>query len=215
MNRRNFNQIVTRGLMAAAALPGLSRIAAAAGFEPTASQAEGPYYPVNLPADRDWNLLKVGAGEVVPAGTPLDLSGRVLDSQGAPIPGALVEIWQADSAGLYDHPRAPDTASFDRTFQGFGATETDDDGRYRFLTLVPTPYTGRPPHIHVKIWIDGREQLTTQLYIKDHPENSRDGILMRLFSGDREGLMMEFDEAEIDLDGAILSGKSSRFDFVV
>lgn len=216
MKRRLF----VRSVFAAAALnvtgPGgyLVRAANAAAkpFPRTPSQTEGPYYPRPFPADADWNLLKAGDGTAVPAGVPLELSGVVVDKQGAAQPGLTVEIWQADSQGLYDHPRAPDTGKFDRAFQGYGRTTTDDDGIYRFLTLAPTPYTGRPPHIHVKIRRDGEELLTTQLYIRDHPDNGRDGIFAGLFFGDRDKLMMDFSDARL---AGGLDGKRTTFRFVI
>ena len=68
----------------------------------------------------------------------------------------LIEVlraqgYPADHLGVYNHPRAPRRDDFDNRFQGYGEALTDGDGRYRFLTIVPVPYTGRPPHIHVKI----------------------------------------------------------------
>ncbi len=178
----------------------------------TPSQAEGPYYPGVKPADADWNLLRVGADGSLPAGEPLDLHGRILDPSGQPVADATVEIWQVDGGGIYDHPRADDRDRFDRRFQGYGAAMTDPDGRYAFLSLVPVPYPGRPPHIHVKITRGSEEVLTTQLYIKDHPENDRDGLLAYVLFRNQDELLMDLHPAE--LPGGI-TGQAARFDFVI
>ena len=211
MRRRTFLTGVTRLTGGAMAAPLFASAAgASSGLSKTPSQAEGPYYPVRFGDDTDANLMRVGNGPA-PEGEPLALSGRVLSTDGVPIAGARVEIWQCDAQGRYDHPRAPSHARFDRTFQGFGRTESDADGRYTFITMVPVPYTGRPPHIHVKVYRDGREVLTTQLYIKDHPENGADGVLASLFFPSQEKLLMDLQPTEIDG----MAGREAVFDFVV
>jgi protocatechuate 3,4-dioxygenase beta subunit len=178
---------------------------------PTPAQVEGPYYPKTKPADDDWNLLRVGAG-AAPAGEPLELGGTVFDIKGNPVPGARVEIWQCDDGGVYDHPRDANLAARDRRFQGFGALLTDAEGGYRFLTIMPVPYAGRPPHIHVKVLRDGHQGLTTQLYLKDHPANDRDGLFgMILYPGQDELLI---DPRDALLDNG-MRGKAARYDFVI
>ncbi|MEK9723140.1 MAG: protocatechuate 3,4-dioxygenase [Rhodospirillaceae bacterium] len=207
MDRR---QILSRLLSAAGfvsaagLLPGALR--AAAPLAPTPAQTEGPYYPIDRPADAGWNLL---GGK--PGGTALALSGRVLDTAGRPIAGARVEIWQADHQGIYDHPHATGRARFDPGFRGFGRATADAEGRYWFLTQVPVRYTGRPPHIHAKVFVGGNEALTTQLYIPDHPDNRRDGIFAGLFGGDRSVLMMDIRDAGSPGPAA----KATAFDFVI
>jgi len=185
---------------------------AATSLNRTPSQNEGPFYPVQKPKDLDRNLLRQGDSESVAAGEPLQLTGRVIDTAGQPIAGATIEIWQADNSGIYNHPRAPRRAAFDANFQGYGETRTDADGRYQFLTIVPVPYTGRPPHIHVKVKTTGIETLTTQLYIKGHPDNDRDGILSRLMFRNKDALMMNLRPAEPT---SAQAGKATDFDFVV
>jgi protocatechuate 3,4-dioxygenase beta subunit len=89
-----------------------------------------------------------------------------------------VEIWQCDEAGHYHHPGDGDRA--DAAFQGFGQVTLARDGRFRFRTLKPAPYTGRTPHIHVKVRLGGRELLTTQFYVQGDPGNARDALWRRL-----------------------------------
>ena len=68
----------------------------------------------------------------------------------------------------------------DKQFQGFGLTKTDRNGRFFFRTIVPTEYPGRTPHIHMKLWRKGKNVLTTQLYIHDHPQNKKDFLFQQM-----------------------------------
>lgn len=95
------------------------------------------------------------------------LSGQVLDANGNPVAGAAVEIWQTDASGVYDHPNDPGTNGRDRTFQFYGTSVTDADGVYSFRTLKPAAYESRPPHIHVKVKLNGTTLLTTQFYFAE------------------------------------------------
>jgi len=105
------------------------------------------------------------------------LTGRVLDTNGDPLPGAAVEIWQTDTTGVYDHPNDSSTASRDRGFQFYGTAIAGDDGTYAFRTVRPGYYEPRPKHIHVKVKLDGRELLTTQFYFdEDRADLSNEGL---------------------------------------
>lgn len=211
ISRRLTIQRFTQIAGGAVLLASPARFVAAAGATPTPAQVEGPFYPSDMPAETDWNLLKVGDGEAA-AGEPLALTGQVILASGAPVAGARVELWQCDGGGVYDHPNAPERGSFDRRFQGFGAINTDAEGRYRFLTIMPVPYPGRPPHIHIKIRRGRRQALTTQLYLKDHPENNRDGLLsLMLYPGQHKLLI---DPRDADLENG-MRGKAAEFDFVL
>ncbi len=139
-------------------------------------QAEGPYYPVAKPADRDNNLLVVDGGEPTTIGTPLEISGLLVYDDGTPVAGATMEIWQVDGQGIYDHPNAPDTDDRDLGFQFYGESVTNGDGFWTFITLDPVLYESRPRHIHTKITIDGVEVLTTQIYFDGDPLLADDGL---------------------------------------
>ena len=89
-------------------------------------------------------------------GDLLLLYGRVLNVNGDPVPEAVVEIWQTDSTGVYDHPQDPGTASRDMSFQFYGSSTADDEGRYAFRTVLPGRYEPRPRHIHYKVKQGGR-----------------------------------------------------------
>lgn len=101
------------------------------------------------------------------AGELILVTGRVLDTNGNPLPGAAVEIWQTDASGVYDHPGDSSTASRDQRFQFYGTSVADDDGVYVFRTVRPGYYEPRPKHIHVKVKIDGATALTSQFYFEE------------------------------------------------
>jgi len=159
-------------ILAPVALP-LRRVRAAT-LVATPQQTEGPYYPLAFPADSDNDLVQVRGQAAQAIGTILHLQGRVLDTDGRPLDGALVEIWQSDSNGIYDHPGQSGRDKRDRAFQGYGRVLADAEGRYSFRTLKPVPYAGRPgAHIHLKAAGAGYH-LTSQLYIAGEPGNEQD-----------------------------------------
>jgi protocatechuate 3,4-dioxygenase beta subunit len=155
----------------------------------TPSQTEGPFYPVALPRDSDYDLLRNGSMHYG-RGQPAWVDGSVTDLAGKPVAGALVEIWQCDEAGHYHHPG--DGGRADPAFQGFGRVTVGADGRYRFRTIRPVAYGGRTPHIHVKVKLGSRELLTTQLYVAGDPHNERDGIWRRLPEPARAAVTVPF-----------------------
>ena len=167
MNRRHF----TAGLGATLLAPG----AFAADLVATPSQTEGPFYPTAFPADMDMDLVQVRGQAARALGTVLHLQGRVLDASGKPI-GAIVEVWQCDSQGLYDHPGQSGRERRDAAFQGYGKVVTDGQSLYRFRTLKPVAYAGRSPHIHLKVATADGRQLTTQFYLAGDPQNERDFV---------------------------------------
>jgi protocatechuate 3,4-dioxygenase beta subunit len=125
------------------------------------------------PSDAD--LTRQHSGE--PLGQRMVLEGRVLGSDGKPLRGQLVEIWQANAAGRYLHAVDTHDAPLDPNFSGAGRCVTDDEGRYRFVTIKPGiypwgnhPNAWRPAHIHFSLF--GRavsERLVTQMYFPDDP----------------------------------------------
>jgi protocatechuate 3,4-dioxygenase beta subunit len=138
---------------------------------------EGPYYPTKLPLDTDNDLLVINDGITPAVGEVTHLSGRILDSKGDPIKGALVEIWQCDRDGTYLKPHLDNGDKFDTNFQGFGRFLTGMKGEYYFRTIKPVPYTGRPAaHIHFKIHRKNKTVLTTECFVKGYANNEKDSI---------------------------------------
>ena len=166
---------VLAGVAALVAGPA-SALAASSPLIVTPGQTEGPFYPVSLPADMDADLVLVQGQTAQALGQITHISGRVLDRRGGIVRAAMVEIWQCDAHGIYNHPRAPGHDRHDSGFQGYGRTQVDAAGRYAFRTIRPVAYPGRTPHIHYKIKKGKKELLTTQCYIKGHPGNERAGI---------------------------------------
>ncbi len=156
----------------------------------TPSQTEGPFYPVTLPADSDADLLVQARGRYT-QGQAVWLEGTVTDPAGRPVRGAAVEIWQCDMQGRYHHPGHGDGA--DPMFQGFGRSAVGSGGEYRFHTIRPAVYSGRTPHIHLKVKLQQRELLTTQVYVQGDPGNERDSLWRRLSAADRAALTVPFE----------------------
>lgn len=136
----------------------------------TPSQQEGPYYPVSELDDQDNDLTSVSGVSGVPSGNPLLLRGTLLMSDGSPVEGGVVEIWQVDSNGIYLHPDDPKTEARDPFFQFSGEATVDEDGVWGFRTIDPGYYEPRPRHIHVKVLVGDEAVLTTQIYFSDDPQ---------------------------------------------
>ena len=159
----------------------------------TPDMTEGPFYPDKLPLDTDNDLLIVNDGITPAVGEITHLSGRILDPNGEPVRSAFVEVWQCDNQGSYLHSGSSNRDKYDNNFQGYGRFMTDVKGQYYFRTIKPVPYPGRTPHIHFAVSINGKRHLTTQLLIKGHEQNERDGLFRQIKDAKlREMLVTEF-----------------------
>lgn len=162
----------------------------------TPAMTEGPFYPDRLPLDTDNDLIIVNNSLTAAIGEITHLTGRVLGPDGSPVRDALVEIWQCDANAVYLHTAdsGPKARQQDKNFQGYGRFTTASAGEYRFRTIKPVPYPGRPaPHIHFKISKGGRPLLTSQLFVAGHAGNRRDGIYVGAGNAiDRELVSADF-----------------------
>lgn len=168
-----------RQLLAAMGLGGLfflKRGAFAQALVQTPEQTIGPYYPDRLPLDQDNDLLIINDNITPAVGEISWVSGRVLDRNGQPVRGALVEIWQADNNGAYIHSQSP-SANRDPNFQGYGRFLTGSNGEYLFRTVKPGLYPGRTRHLHYAVTPPGQSRFVTQLYIQGESRNNGDGVL--------------------------------------
>jgi protocatechuate 3,4-dioxygenase, beta subunit len=148
----------------------------------TLSEVTGPVFGHDLVGPTDNDLTKQHAGE--PIGERMVLSGRVLDEDGRPVSRTLIELWQANSTGRYRHALDQHDAPLDPNFTGYGRTVTDDEGRYRFVTIKPGAYpwrnhhnAWRPQHIHLSLFGPSfMTRLVTQMYFPGDPLLSLDPI---------------------------------------
>ena len=159
---------------------------------PTPSQTVGPYFSIGCNRGNCDSLAAPGV-----AGTHIVIAGRVLDGDGAPVPDALLEIWQANSHGKYAHPEDTQDKPVEPGFRGYGRIPTDDDGKFHFSTIqpgaVPGP-DGKPqaPHIEVSVFARGlMRRLVTRIYFPDEAAaNETDFALSRVEPQRRETLIV-------------------------
>ena len=150
----------------------------------TPSQTVGPYLHIGLP----WPDGPFAVAEGTPGA--VWLRGSVYDGAGAPVTDALVETWQADPDGRFDHPDDPRGARSLPGFRGFGRCETDSSGGYGILTLkpgtVPGPTGDQAPHIDVSVFARGMlHRVVTRLYFpEEEAANAADPVLTSI--GDPE-----------------------------
>jgi protocatechuate 3,4-dioxygenase beta subunit len=178
----------------------------------------GPVFGEADLARSDADLTRQHAGE--PLGERIVVTGRVLGSDGRPVPRALIEIWQANAAGRYVHELDQHPAPLDPNFTGAGRCLTDSDGRYRFVTIKPGAYpwrnhpnAWRPAHIHLSLF--GRafaSRLVTQLYFPGDPLFAADPIFQSVRDpAARERLVSRFDWETTEPEWAL----GYRFDVVL
>jgi len=149
----------------------------------TLSELTGPQWDRSVlrPSDDDLTRQNKGA----PLGERIIVTGRVIDEDGRPVPATLIEIWQANACGRYIHPRDQHDAPLDPNFRGEGRVMTDDEGRYRFVTIKPGAYpwrnhanAWRPAHIHLSLFGPAFvTRLVTQMYFPGDPLIPLDPIL--------------------------------------
>lgn len=159
----------------------------------TSTQTIGPFYPVARPLDQDADLTRIGSFATTAKGQVIEVTGRVLGSDGRPAPNAKIDIWQANAAGRYAHPADDSAAPLDPGFQGSAVITADAEGRYRFRTVKPGLYPGRTQHIHFDV--TGRSQrLITQMYFPDEAGNAKDVLLSQIPQARRGAMIAKLTE---------------------
>jgi protocatechuate 3,4-dioxygenase beta subunit len=164
------------------------------------TEITGPLLGAERVTAADADLTTRHRGE--PLGERIILAGRVLDSGGRPVPGTLIEIWQANAAGRYAHGVDDHDAPLDPNFDGAGRCMTDSAGRYRFVTIKPGAYpwqnhlnAWRPQHVHFSLF--GRaftQRLITQMYFPGDPLFFQDPIFNSVADpAARERMICRFD----------------------
>ena len=159
----------------------------------TPSQTVGPFLAIGLP----WP----DGPFVVPEGTPgaIEITGRLLDGAGEPVPDGLIETWQADPDGRFAHPDDPRGAAepAEGAFRGFGRCPTGPDGGYHIVTLRPGPLPSpdggtEAPHLDVSVFARGMlDRVVTRIYFPDEQEaNAADPVLAAIADPDRRATLV-------------------------
>jgi protocatechuate 3,4-dioxygenase, beta subunit len=187
MKTNPLRRLMLRATAVALPLTSAATARAQAALKPTPQDTEGPYYPTQWADEADFDLLTLN-GKPYGKGAPLELVGTVRTIDGRTLTNVEVQIWQTDETGKYRHSRDDGEGPAQRGFQGYGKTKTDANGLYRFLTIKPVIYGGRPPHIHLRAIAQGQRTLTTQIYFAG--ENKEGGVLNSFggFSRERDAL---------------------------
>jgi protocatechuate 3,4-dioxygenase beta subunit len=184
----------------------------------TLTELTGPAFGHESVGELDHDLTRQHEGE--PLGERIVVQGRVLDTNGRPVRRSLVEVWQANAAGRYSHAADRHPAPLDPNFSGAGRTLTDDDGRYRFVTVKPGAYpwanhhnAWRPAHIHFSLFGSAfASRLVTQMYFPGDPLFGQDPIFNSVRDpAARERLIAAFDLDATEPDWAL----AYRFDIVL
>ncbi len=177
----------------------------------------GPAISAVTPDDADLTRNAGTGGEAI--GQRIIVTGRVLDEGGAPVPGTLIEVWQANAAGRYLHRSDSWPAPIDPNFLGIGRCLTDELGVYRFLSVRPGAYpwrnhpnAWRPSHIHFSVFGPAApSRLVTQMYFPDDPLHARDPIFNAVPEAARCRLIAAYDHEVTEPEWAL----GYRFDVVV
>jgi protocatechuate 3,4-dioxygenase, beta subunit len=184
----------------------------------TLTEVTGPVYGHERIGENDHDLTSQHDGE--PLGERIIVHGRVVDGDGRPVRNTLIEIWQANASGRYKHAVDRHPAPLDPNFTGAGRTMTDDEGRYRFITVKPGAYpwlnhpnAWRAAHVHVSLFGPAfATRLVTQMYFPGDPLFFQDPIFHSVRDPkDRERMISEFDLSETIPEWAL----AYRFDIVL
>ena len=178
----------------------------------------GPLVPRGFVREKDHDLT--AHGKAAPLGERMVLAGRLIDAGGQPIRDALVEIWQANASGRYDHPGDTHDAPLDPNFTGVGRALTDAEGWYRFVTVKPGSYpwqnhafAWRPQHIHFSLLGNAPVQrLITQMYFPGDPLLAIDPVYMSVPDESARRRMIATLHLETGIEGIALG---YRFDIVL
>ena len=147
-------------------------------LQATTSQTVGPFFRIGF----EWLYRDNLVGEGV-SGERVTIQGRVFDGDGVPVPDAILEIWQANAHGKYDHPEDTQDKPLEPGFKGYGRVPVTAQGVFRFATIKPGPVPGpkgkeQAPHLVISVFMRGvLRRLVTRIYFADDPRNTADSIL--------------------------------------
>ena len=138
------------------------------------------------------NLVRKTGSFYNAKGEIIFIKGKITDSFGVPISGAVVEIWQTNAIGKYQYILPEDSDFIDENFTGSGRSVTDNLGNYNFITIFPGSYMERAPHINFNIYHPQFGLIETEMYFEDHPNNLKDYHYLSYEKSDRETITANF-----------------------
>jgi protocatechuate 3,4-dioxygenase alpha subunit len=161
------------------------------------SQTVGPFYAIGLVHEGQNNLVQDAT-----QGERINIKGGLYDGDDKLVTDGVIEIWQADANGIYNHPEDPRQADADANFKGFGRCGTHNGGIFTFKTIRPgvVPYDdeqNQAPHILVRVFMRGTLlHAVTRLYFSDEPANANDPVLNSIDASERRHLIAQRDDTE-------------------
>lgn len=175
----------------------------------TPSQTVGPFFHPGLILGGENILVNERT-----SGAHILIVGKVFDGDGEPVPDAMIEIWQADAQGYFNHPADPQHAKADKKFRGFGRADTVDAGNFLFKTVKPGPVAwddeqNQAPHVNVRVFSRGMLiHAYTRLYFSDESGNETDPLLNSIDDPQRRQTLIATLEKSDDL-------PTYRFDIIL
>ena len=182
----------------------------------TPSQTVGPFFKPSLVRTGQESLVTPKS-----RGERITIEGRVLDGDAAGVSDAMIELWQANADGRYDHPDDSQEKLLDPQFHGFGRAATDERGCFRFYTIKPGSVPGpgkllQAPHINVSIFARGLlKRLVTRIYFPDEPLNTDDAVLNSVAAERRSTLVAHLDQSGTLRFDIVLQGENETVFFDV
>jgi protocatechuate 3,4-dioxygenase alpha subunit len=182
----------------------------------TPSQTIGPFFKPSLVKSGDAALARRES-----RGERIVIVGRILDGDGAPVDDAMVEIWQANADGRYDHPDDTQEKLIDSQFHGFGRAATDQNGGFRFDAIKPGRVPGvgsvlQSPHINVSLFARGLlKRLVTRIYFPGEPSNDSDPVLKAVPIARRSTLIARVEGPSVLRFDMVLQGENETVFFDV
>jgi len=169
----------------------------------TPPETEGPFYPIVAQSDKDFDLTLIAGHDSLAKGRHIYVKGKIIDTEGRPVPKASVDLWQANAAGRYHHPHDENTAPIDEDFQSWAILSSNSEGKFTFKTVFPGAYPvsdnwARPPHIHFKITKKGFVEVITQMYFPDQALNMIDRLIQRKSAAEQKLMIATLSPVEAD-----------------
>lgn len=170
----------------------------------------------------EWDLTRISPDRPRAEGTPIEVTGTLRNENGTPLPGALIEIWNANTHGRYRHIEDQSGLQLDENFLGTGRVLTDAEGTYKFWTISPGAYLARPDigrwrpkHIHLSV-SGGPARIITQMYFPDEPNNATDPMAILMGDGFERNVGKPYETPDINVDQGfafdiVVGGRNATF----